>query len=142
MAKFVTHPAKPEWGVGEILDEKGNTVRVLFEHAGLKQINLSYVRLQPAEGQAGHHLGGEIKQAANLDVKAVRRLCEQWYGEFGDSLALNVISDLRQHGYLTNGTLRQLLLRCDQEESARLAEATKQIVKAIYGRVIHRDELA
>jgi len=142
MAKFVTHPAKPEWGVGEILHTEGNVATILFERAGRKTINLAYVKLQPAEGQAAHKLGGEIAQVANLDIHAIRKLCEQFYAEFGDSVAMHVISDLRKFNYLTNGTARNLLRLAHQLDNKRAQELAQQLVKMIYGRVVRVEELA
>ena len=140
--KHVTHPAKPEWGVGEILHTNGNIATILFEHAGRKTINLSYVKLQDAEGQAAHKLGGEIAQVSNLDIHATRKLCEQWYAEFGDSVAMHVISDLRKHNYLTNGTARNLLRIAHSSDNKRAQDLAQQIAKAIYGRLIRLEELA
>jgi Protein of unknown function (DUF3553) len=142
MNRKVTHPAKPEWGVGEILHKEGNIATILFEHAGRKSINLSFVKLQEAEGQATHKLGGEISQVANLDVNAIRKLCEQFYAEFGDSLAMHLISDLRKFGYLTNGTARNLLRLAHHAESKRAQDFAQQITKLIYGRLINPQELA
>jgi len=140
--KYVTHPAKPDWGVGEILSTEGNVATIVFEHAGRKTINLSYVKLQAAEGQASHKLGGEIAQVANLDIHAIRKLCEQFYADFGDSVAMHVISDLRKHGYLTNGTARNLLRLAHQSEQKHIQDLAQQITKLIYGRLINLQELA
>ena len=140
--KFVTHPAKPEWGIGEILSTEGTTATILFEHAGRKTINLSYVKLQPAEGQAAHKLGGAINQVANLDVMAIRKLCDQWYADAGDSTPLHVISDLRKFGYLTNGTARNLLRWAHQDQNRGARDVAQQITKAVYGRLINLQELA
>ena len=140
--RFVTHPAKPDWGVGEILSTDGNVATILFEHAGRKTINLSFVKLQAAEGQASHKLGGEIPQLASLDIHAIRKLCEQFYAEFGDSVAMHVISDLRKFGYLTNGTARSLLRVANHPDNKRAQELAQQITKLIYGRVLSLQELA
>ena len=142
MNRKVTHPGKPDWGIGEILSREGNVATILFEHAGRKTINLSYVRLQEAEGQASHKLGGEIGQLVNIDINAIRRLCDQWHAEFGDSTALHVVSDLRQFKYLSNGTARNLLRWAHQEENKRVRDLAQQITKAIYGRLINLQELA
>ena len=142
MTKFVTHPAKPDWGIGEILSTEGNVATILFEHAGRKTINLSYVKLEPAEGQATHTLGGEINQVANLDINAIRRLCDQWYAERGIPRPLHIVSDLRQFGYLTNGTARNLLRWAHQAEKRLTKDLAQQITKAIYGRMINLQELA
>ena len=142
MGQRITHPAKPDWGVGEILHTEGNVATILFEHAGRKTINLAFVKLQPAEGQAAHTLGGEIPQVADLDIHAVRKLCEQFYAEFGDSVAMHVISDLRQFKYLTNGTARNLLRLASQSDNKRAQDLAQQITKLIYGRLIRQEELA
>jgi hypothetical protein len=140
--KYITHPAKPDWGVGEILSTDGNVATILFEHAGRKTINLSYVKLQPAEGQASHKLGGEIPQLGTLDIHAIRKLCEQFYAEFGDALAMHVISDLRKFNYLTNGAARSLLRVAHGSDNRRAQDLAQQITKLIYGRVIRMEELA
>jgi hypothetical protein len=140
--KFVTHPAKPDWGVGEILSTQGNVATILFEHAGRKVINLSYVKLEEADGQAAHKLGGQISQLAHLDINAIRRLCDQWYANGGDSTPLHIISDLRKNGYLTNGTARNLLRWAHQAEPSQIRDLAQQITKLIYGRVINWEELA
>lgn len=31
---FVTHPSKPDWGVGQIQSRIGSRITVMFEHAG------------------------------------------------------------------------------------------------------------
>jgi hypothetical protein len=142
MNRKVTHPAKPDWGIGEILSTEGNFATILFEHAGRKTINLSYVKLQEAEGQASHKLGGEIGQVANLDINAIRKLCDEWYAEFGDSTALHIVSDLRQFKYLSNGTARNLLRWAHQEENKRARDLAQQITKEVYGRLINLQELA
>lgn len=140
--KFVTHPAKPEWGIGEILSTEGTNATIFFEHAGRKTINTSYVKLQPAEGQASHKLGGAINQVSNLDVMTIRKLCDQWYADAGDSTPLHVISDLRKFGYLTNGTARNLLRWAHQEQNRGARDIAQQITKAVYGRLINVEELA
>ena len=132
MPRFITHPAKPDWGVGEILHTEGNVATILFEHAGRKTINLSFVKLQEAEGQAAHKLGGEIPQVASLDIHAIRKLCEHFYAEFGDSTAMHIISDLRKYNYLTNGTARNLLRLAHQTENKRAQDLAQQITKLIY----------
>lgn len=142
MNRKVTHPAKPEWGIGEILFTEGNVATILFEHAGRKVINLSYVKLQEAEGQAAHRLGGEISQVSNLDINLIRRLCDQWYSQTGESTALHLVSDLRKFGFLTNGTARNLLRWAHQAENKAARDLAQQITKLIYGRPINPQELA
>ncbi len=45
----VTHPSRPEWGVGQVQSIIGDRVTVNFEHAGKVLINAAIVYLQPAD---------------------------------------------------------------------------------------------
>lgn len=49
----VKHPAKPEWGVGELIEgQEGDVIRVYFGRLGdVKSLNLQYVTLKRVEGQ-------------------------------------------------------------------------------------------
>jgi hypothetical protein len=52
----VKHPARPDWGVGQTLDDAlGDSVRVFFVGAGEKVIPLSHVALIPALGPEAAH---------------------------------------------------------------------------------------
>lgn len=43
----VTHPKKPDWGIGQVLaDSTDRTVRIFFTHAGEKAISLDFVQPQ------------------------------------------------------------------------------------------------
>lgn len=46
----VTHPARPEWGVGQVQSVVGDRVTVNFEHAGKVLINAAVVALQLVDG--------------------------------------------------------------------------------------------
>lgn len=46
----VTHPARPEWGVGQVQSVVGDRVTVNFEHAGKVLINAAVVDLQLVDG--------------------------------------------------------------------------------------------
>ena len=49
----VKHPARPEWGVGQVIEEGSSTsVRVFFEGAGLKVLLPSAVKLETITGTA------------------------------------------------------------------------------------------
>jgi FKBP-type peptidyl-prolyl cis-trans isomerase 2 len=45
----VRHPARPEWGVGQVQSVVGPRVTVNFEHAGKVLINTAAVALEHAE---------------------------------------------------------------------------------------------
>ena len=43
---FVRHPAKPDWGIGQVQSVIGQRVTVNFEHAGKLLINGEFVALE------------------------------------------------------------------------------------------------
>lgn len=51
----VTHPNKPDWGIGQVLDDSDKTVRVFFVGAGEKTLRLDYVALTKVEGDAARN---------------------------------------------------------------------------------------
>jgi hypothetical protein len=46
---WVRHPAKPEWGLGQVQSAVGARVTVNFEHAGKLLINTAVVGLEQVE---------------------------------------------------------------------------------------------
>nr|WP_328702572.1 DUF3553 domain-containing protein [Belnapia mucosa] len=46
----VVHPAKPDWGIGQVQSVIGDRVTVNFEHAGKVLINAALVTLEPLPG--------------------------------------------------------------------------------------------
>ena len=65
----VRHPKRPEWGVGTVTAVRaatraggGDSISVRFANAGLKTLNLDFVRLEPADqvdAAGGHGSAGE-----------------------------------------------------------------------------------
>ena len=47
---MVYHPARPEWGLGQVQSNIGGRVTVNFEHAGKVVIDLRHAELQPVFG--------------------------------------------------------------------------------------------
>lgn len=43
---FVRHPARPDWGIGQVQSRIGDRVTVNFEHAGKQVIDARQVSLQ------------------------------------------------------------------------------------------------
>ncbi|MFQ5959323.1 MAG: DUF3553 domain-containing protein [Alphaproteobacteria bacterium] len=43
---FVRHPARPDWGTGQIQSAIGNRVTVNFENAGKRLVNAAVVELE------------------------------------------------------------------------------------------------
>ena len=48
LGDFVTHPDRPNWGIGQIQSIVGMNVTVNFEHAGKQMINCNIVALNAA----------------------------------------------------------------------------------------------
>ena len=47
--QIVTHPEKPDWGLGQVQSVIGERITVNFEHMGKVVINGSLVILQPED---------------------------------------------------------------------------------------------
>jgi FKBP-type peptidyl-prolyl cis-trans isomerase 2 len=47
--QYVSHPAQPDWGLGQVQSVDGNRVTVNFEHAGKVLINTAIITLEPAD---------------------------------------------------------------------------------------------
>jgi hypothetical protein len=47
----VRHPARPDWGVGQVQSVIGNRVTVNFENAGKVLVNIAVVNLEPVEDE-------------------------------------------------------------------------------------------
>ena len=45
LGDFVTHPDRPDWGMGQIQSIVGTNVTVNFEHAGKQMINCQIITL-------------------------------------------------------------------------------------------------
>lgn len=46
---YVRHPARPDWGLGQVQSAVGARVTVNFEHAGKQLINADVIDLEPAD---------------------------------------------------------------------------------------------
>jgi hypothetical protein len=46
----LSHPTKPDWGLGQILNVNGSTIIVHFENVGEKALRIDYVELRKVEG--------------------------------------------------------------------------------------------
>lgn len=51
--QFVTHPGRPEWGMGQVQSAIGARVTVNFEHAGKQLVNAAVVTLIPLGSPTG-----------------------------------------------------------------------------------------
>lgn len=50
---LVRHPARPDWGLGQVQSVIGRRITVNFEHAGKVVIDASRVLLIPDDGRQG-----------------------------------------------------------------------------------------
>jgi hypothetical protein len=46
---LVSHPDRPDWGIGQVQSAIGNRVTVNFEHAGKRLINSDIVHLETVD---------------------------------------------------------------------------------------------
>jgi len=72
---LVAHPAKPEWGVGEVLQLDESHIRICLESAGEKTLDLRYVRLEAVVGSDAPHTR-HIGVLSTVDLEKVRALCK------------------------------------------------------------------
>jgi len=49
--QLVRHPARPDWGVGQVQSAIGNRVTVNFENAGKVLVNVAVVALELVEDE-------------------------------------------------------------------------------------------
>ena len=49
LGDFVSHPARPEWGIGQVQSIVGDNVTVNFTHAGKQMINCAIITLVKVE---------------------------------------------------------------------------------------------
>jgi hypothetical protein len=47
--QYVSHPARPDWGIGLVQSAVGHRVTVMFEHAGKVMVDTNNVTLRAAE---------------------------------------------------------------------------------------------
>ena len=135
----VQHPAKREWGVGQVVDLPGDgKVHVDFPNGGLKKLLLAGLVLEIVARPGGR---------LDLDLDHIFLLCDQFRSEMGSNrsntndggMALKIKSDLLKNGRLTAATKKTLLEWCHTGGSFVRAEAiAHQICTGLYGSVLRR----
>ena len=51
--QMVKHPKKPDWGLGEVLEDcTSDVVRIFFSEVGVTKINLKYVAVSRSKDSA------------------------------------------------------------------------------------------
>lgn len=150
--QWVRHPKCPDWGIGEVLSQEGETVHVHFGKEGMKKLNTQYVSLELAEMPAGSRNEKKgIATLPNVDMGRVEAFCLQFHEEMKDNrsntddgkMGLNVLRDMRERGNLSRSTKHQLLAWCHTEGNAyqRGVGLAQQICREVYGLVPTREEL-
>lgn len=85
----VKHLGKPEWGLGQVLDDSsGDTVRVFFVGVGEKTLKFQYINLAKVEGvEAAHPVLDNLKTAKKdkgIKYRSLPLLIESFLREFPD----------------------------------------------------------
>jgi Protein of unknown function (DUF3553) len=148
--QFVRHPICPEWGIGKILGEEDEVVRVFFPLVGEKTLKLGFVELEVTEDMPAEVESGRFTVRAGLDIKRLEALCNQFHEEMKDNrsntndgrMALNVLTDIKLRNMLSSDTRRQLLSWCHTDGSVfrRGVDLAQQICREVYGRIPARNE--
>ena len=149
--QWVKHPKCPDWGAGEVLEDRGDTVRVLFV-IGEKTISRKHVTLELVDPPAGSSRS-VFKLISNkrIDTERLRALCNEFHNEMRDNrqgfndggMALEVIHDIENDGELSKDTAKRLFAWChtDRPVYLRGVDLAKRICIEIYNRVPTKDEL-
>jgi hypothetical protein len=53
---FVTHPGRPDWGLGQVQSVDGVRITVNFENAGKQLINAAVISLDSATSDGGNSI--------------------------------------------------------------------------------------
>jgi|SRR5579859_6223867 len=130
----VKHPGKPEWGIGEVLENSSSSaVRIFFVGAGEKQLSLAHVDLLPVIGLDAHHpvldnlkLVPSTKGVSYISLpQAISRFLERYPEGFYGQKYLSEERDYKVKAH----KLCQELLGEEKIESARQAKKYDEICK-------------
>jgi Protein of unknown function (DUF3553) len=150
--QWVRHPKFPNWGIGRVLGQSGDTIQVLFQMVGEKKLSERIVVLELAEApESPEAVKPKIRVLPGMAVQTIERLCREFHEEMKDNrshtddgrLGLRVIEDLRTRGQLSKGTLGQLLDWCETTGPVyqRGVDIARRICREIYGRLLSQDEV-
>jgi hypothetical protein len=150
--QWVRHPKCPDWGIGQVLGQEGDVVRVIFHEQGEKKIDVRYVSLELVEAPSGpnaHQFRMRVRTPVSFE--RLETLCSQFHDEMKDNrlnsddgkMALNVLRNMRATGELTQRTRKQLLAWChtDGPLYRRGVELAQKICRELYGRIPTRHEV-
>ncbi len=80
------HPKRPDWGIGEVLGQDGEKVRVLFQKGGLKKLNTQTVNLEVVTAPANlrdTHPGFHARP--DVDMRKLEVLCLRFHEDMRDN---------------------------------------------------------
>ena len=146
------HPKCPDWGIGEVLGQDGDTVRVRFQQKGEKKLKTQYVSLEVVEAPVdSRNQRPGIHARRTVEMGKLEVLCSQFHEDMKDNRAgvddgkmgLNVIHDMKRNGDLSRATRQQLFAWCHTEGSVfqRGVDPAQQICREVYGRIPTKDEV-
>lgn len=144
VGSFVKHPSQ-EWGIGRVLEHTDSKVRVRFQNAGMKLLDLNLITLISVEAPESFDATHEI------DLPRLKAACERFYNTMTANratvndgrLAKNVMANVESRGHLTRSTEKQLAAWCTTGGKAfqEGVDYAREISRIIYGRVITREEV-
>ena len=149
--QWVRHPKCPDWGIGEVLGQDGDTVSVLFQQIGLKKLNTQHVSLEVVNAPADlRNQRPGIHALANVDMRKLEVLCLRFHEDMKDNrkgyddggMGLNVLRDMKGIGDLTRDSRLQLFRWCQTGGVfQRGVDLAQEICREVYGRVPTKEEI-
>jgi hypothetical protein len=148
---WVRVPKQTAWGIGQVVRQEGEKVRVLFSDAGEKVLDLRHVSLEQTEPPGGmDRLRPKLSCRAGINLEQLEEACRSFHEQFKNRrpntddgrMAMKVWEDMSTHGELTRDSARQLFRWCHTGGSyAEGIELAQRICYLIYGRIPTRAEV-
>jgi hypothetical protein len=148
---WVRHPSQQAWGVGEVIGQEEDKVRIIFAAVGEKVIDTRFVQLEQTEVPADQpRVRHQIRAHAGVNMNELEQVCNVFHEQFKNRrattddgrMALNVLQDMRAIGDLSRKTAGQLFSWAQTGASyAEGVDLAQQICRLIYGRVPTRAEI-
>jgi hypothetical protein len=146
----VKHLKRPDWGLGRVLGQEGETVSIQFQNVGVKKLNTGFANLEIVDKlEELPDVRPGIHPRPGVDIQKLETLCKQFFEEMKDnrkssndgSMGLKVLREMGERGDLSDATRKQLLAWCHTEGSVyqRGVGLAQQICQEVYGRVPPRD---
>jgi hypothetical protein len=139
------------WGIGQVLRNEGDKVRVLFSEAGEKPLDLRFATLEEVEAPADvESARPQLRARTGVDIGELETLCNLFHDQFKDRrsstddgrMAVKVLEEMKARGDLSKETARQLFRWCQTGASyTEGIELAQQICRLIYGHLPTRAEI-